>query len=180
MNTLGYAILGLISKEKMTGYDLSKVFNSTVADFWNANQSQIYPELKKLVQDELIQYEVIVQGEFLEKKVYSITKKGKSTLLKWLSEEEPPIPQSKDIFKLRIYFAEHLDKENLLQKLETRRQMCENLLERYQVKSLEYQNLEHIASTQLGDFLLLKGAIIQLKAQLSWLDESIHYIQSSQ
>ena len=55
MNILSYAILGLIDKERITGYDLTKRFNASVADFWSANQSQIYPELKKLVQPELVQ-----------------------------------------------------------------------------------------------------------------------------
>lgn len=177
MNTLGYAILGLINKQNITGYDLAKIFNDSVADFWNANQSQIYPELKKLVQAGLIQYEVLIQGEVLEKKLYSITEKGKKALEKWISEDEPPLPQSKDIFKLRIYFAEHLNKEQLLEKFKNRQIRCKNLLERYKIKISEYQDLEYIVPEKLGDFLLLKNAIKQLEAQISWIDESIIYIQ---
>ncbi len=178
MNTLGYAILGLINKQKITGYDLAKIFNDSVADFWNANQSQIYPELKKLVQAELIQYEVLVQGEVLEKKLYSITEKGKEVLEKWITEDEPPLSQNKDIFKLRIYFAEHLNKEQLLKKFKNRQVRCKTLLERYKIKISEYQDSENIASERLGDFLLLKNAIKQLEAQISWIDESIVYIQA--
>lgn len=37
VNILSYAILGLINKEKITGYDLTKIFNDSVADFWSAN-----------------------------------------------------------------------------------------------------------------------------------------------
>lgn len=32
----------------MTGYDLMKQFESTLCEFWSAKHSQIYPELKKL------------------------------------------------------------------------------------------------------------------------------------
>ena len=179
MNTLGYAILGLIDKQKITGYDLTKIFNDSVADFWNANQSQIYPELKKLVQAGLIQYEVQIQGEVLEKKLYSITEKGKTVLKEWMLEEEPPLPQSKDIFKLRVYFAEHLSQTEIIQKLKTRRQRCQTLLKRYMAKFAEYQ-AEPVSSEKLGDFLLLKGAIKQIEVQIVWLDESIVYINEHQ
>ncbi|MBP2656445.1 MAG: putative transcriptional regulator [Firmicutes bacterium] len=176
MNILGYAILGLIDKQNITGYDLTKIFNDSVADFWSANQSQIYPELKKLVQAGFIQYETVIQGKLLEKKLYSITGKGKEELKKWLLEDEPQLSQSKDIFKMRVYFAEHLSKEQLLIKFKARQEKCQNLLQRYRTKINEYQDLEHISPENFGDFILLKGAIKQLEAQISWLDESINYI----
>ena len=46
MGTLKYAILGLLNRKSMTGYDLSKEFETTLFEFWNAKHSQIYPELK--------------------------------------------------------------------------------------------------------------------------------------
>ena len=177
MNTLGYAILGLINKQNITGYDLTKIFNDSVADFWSANQSQIYPELKKLVQAGLIQYEIVIQGEVLEKKLYSITEKGKEELQLWISEDEPPLPQNKDIFKLRIYFAEHLSKEQLLKKLMRRQEKCENLLKRYRTKINEYQGIS-VAPEKLGDFILLKGAISHLESHISWIHESIIDIET--
>jgi DNA-binding PadR family transcriptional regulator len=177
MNILSYAILGLIDKGKITGYDLTKIFNDSVADFWSANQSQIYPELKKLVQSGLIEYEVVIQGEVLEKKLYSITAQGRAELKRWMLEDDPSLPQSKDIFKLRMYFAEHLSKEQLLEKLLSRQKKCNNLLKRYQAKFKEYQGMP-VTPEKLGDYLLLKGAIAQLEAQLVWLGESIDYINS--
>lgn len=176
MNTLGYAILGLIDKHKITGYDLTKIFNDSVADFWNAKQSQIYPELKKLVIAGFIEYEIVIQGEVLEKKLYSITKKGQEELEKWILEEEPSLPQNKDVFKLRIYFAEHLSQEQLLVKFRNQRKKYQDLLKRYTIKVEEYQE-GHIPSKKLGDFLLLKGAIAHLESHIAWLDESMVYIE---
>lgn len=177
MNVLSYAILGLVDKGKVTGYDLTKIFNDSVADFWSANQSQIYPELKKLVQAGLIEYEVVIQGKVLEKKVYSITPQGKAMLKRWILEDEPPLSQSKNIFKLRIYFAEHLSKEQLLEKLKKQQQRCDKLLKRYHIKISDYQD-KPVPNEKLGDYILLKGAMAQLEAQLVWLDESINYIKS--
>ena len=73
MGTLKYAILGLLNRNEMTGYELSKEFETTLFEFWNAKHSQIYPELKSLNAEGLIQYRVEITGNVLEKKVYTIT-----------------------------------------------------------------------------------------------------------
>ena len=41
MGTLKYAILGLLNRKNMTGYDLSKEFETTLFEFWNAKHSQM-------------------------------------------------------------------------------------------------------------------------------------------
>ena len=75
MRTLKYAILGLLMRKKMSGYDLNKEFNTALIEFWSAKHSQIYPELKKLLAEELVEYKVEISGDVLEKKIYSITEK---------------------------------------------------------------------------------------------------------
>ena len=56
MRTLKYAILGMLAQKPMTGYDLMQEFESTLNEFWSANHSQIYPELKKLTNEGSITY----------------------------------------------------------------------------------------------------------------------------
>ena len=46
MRTLKYAILGMLMQKSMTGYELMQQFESALCEFWTANHSQIYPELK--------------------------------------------------------------------------------------------------------------------------------------
>lgn len=81
MRTLKYAILGLINREPMTGYDITREFNSNnLANFWYAKHSQVYPELGRLMDEKLVTCEVVIQGEKLEKKLYSITPDGRAQL----------------------------------------------------------------------------------------------------
>ena len=55
MRTLKYAILGLINREPMTGYDITREFNSNnLANFWYAKHSQVYPELGRLMDEKLV------------------------------------------------------------------------------------------------------------------------------
>lgn len=96
MRTLKYAILGLINRNPMTGYDLTREFNSNhLANFWYAKHSQVYPELSRLMEEELVTCEVVIQGEKMEKKLYSITEKGRQELLHWLMEDDPLGPTPK-------------------------------------------------------------------------------------
>ena len=73
MRTLKYAILGLISRMPMTGYDITGEFNNNqLANFWYAKHSQVYPELGRLVDEGLLTCQVVIQGEKMEKKLYTI------------------------------------------------------------------------------------------------------------
>ena len=43
MRTLKYAILGLINRKPITGYDITKEFNNSLVNFWYAKHRQNYP-----------------------------------------------------------------------------------------------------------------------------------------
>ena len=61
MRNLKYAILGLVNRKPMTGYDIKKAFEDrALTSFWHAEHSQIYPELKKLVNEGMIRYDTSV------------------------------------------------------------------------------------------------------------------------
>ena len=49
--SLRYALLALLTVEPMTGYDLSKRFESSVAYVLHAPDLQIYPELRRMERD---------------------------------------------------------------------------------------------------------------------------------
>ncbi len=66
-NKLKFIILGLLSENELTGYDITKAFDSDIGEFWSANHSQIYPLLKRLEDNQLITHRLTITGEKLEK-----------------------------------------------------------------------------------------------------------------
>lgn len=46
--SLSHVILGWLSYERMTGYDLNGAIEISTQHFWSTSQSQIYRTLKKL------------------------------------------------------------------------------------------------------------------------------------
>lgn len=179
MRTLKYAILGLINRNPLTGYDITKAFNEGLVEFWYAKHSQIYPELKKLTDEGLISYETVIQGEKLEKKLYTITEKGRKSLQKWLAKDDPLEPTPKDIFRLKAYFCDEMDADTLLNQFQSalhkhseRLEYLENCME----KLLKTKDISKVSSPSFGDYIVLNGAIMREKNYIDWLNDCIKKI----
>lgn len=176
MRTLKYAILGLVNRNPLTGYDITKTFNEGLVEFWYAKHSQIYPELKKLTDEGLISYETVIQGEKLEKKLYTITEKGKKSLQKWLVKDEALEPTPKDIFRLKAYFCDEMDNTTLLKQFESAlNKHSERLeyLESSMEELLKNKDVSKVSSPNFGDYIVLNGAIMREKNYIDWLNDCI-------
>jgi len=102
MTTLGYAILGLLSREDLSGYDLTGRMKGRVGYFWSARHSQIYPELARLEEGGYVTHSVVEQQERPDKKVYEITAEGLEALKAWVVQPPAPRP-SRDELVLKAY-----------------------------------------------------------------------------
>ncbi|MGR5915082.1 PadR family transcriptional regulator [Bacillus pacificus] len=71
-------------QKEQTGYDLYHTFQEQLIYFWNSSHSQVYKELSKMEQDNLVTFEYIYQEGSPNKKIYSLTKEGKRLLLNGL------------------------------------------------------------------------------------------------
>ena len=90
MTTLGYAILGLLSREDLSGYDLTQRMAGRVGYFWSAKHSQIYPELARLEDGGYVTHSVVEQRERPDKKVYEITPAGRAVRQGWWTGAPKP------------------------------------------------------------------------------------------
>lgn len=98
--SLRHALLAILTAEPMTGYDLVKYFDGTVAYVWSAPHSQIYPELRRMERDGLVDVDVVPRGERAEKRVYVINDTGITELKDWLSKIAGYQPE-RDPYRLR-------------------------------------------------------------------------------
>ena len=72
-NTTAYILLGLLSHEPASGYDLKKKIDLMISQFWEVGYGQLYPTLRTLQQ----------QGP--ARTVYTITPAGRQKLAGWLA-----------------------------------------------------------------------------------------------
>ncbi|MFD7164999.1 PadR family transcriptional regulator [Streptomyces violascens] len=102
--SLRHAVLGLLTNRPASGYDLMKLFETSLAHVWPATQSQVYGELGKLADSGLV--EVSAEGP-RGRKEYAITEAGRSELHRWLTEVEPVRTRRSDSL-LRVFFLGEL------------------------------------------------------------------------
>jgi DNA-binding PadR family transcriptional regulator len=70
----------------MSGYDIKKFYEQTVAGFWSESYGQIYPILKRLTEEELTTRSVQKQEGKPDRHIYALTEKGRKGLQRWLVE----------------------------------------------------------------------------------------------
>ena len=163
---LKHAILGLLSFEPMSGYDLGRAFANVVDHFWHADQSQIYRTLNRLAESGAITTTVIPQDGKPDRKVHSLTEVGRAELNEWLAS---PLEaeESKEPFLARIFFAGTL----------TATQVCELLEERERRVSQFIEALDAVPASA-ADFAgtlrvaSLRNGLAHARAELSWLQET--------
>ena len=100
-----HVILGLLSIEPMTGYELAQNIKISVDSLWAATHSQIYPALRRLEDEQLVSSKSDVRGQSLQRTVYSITPAGEQEFIHWLSLPIQYLP-FRDPFK---FWASYLD-----------------------------------------------------------------------
>ncbi len=115
--SLKHALLGFINYGPMTGYELKKFFDTSVAHFWNAELSQIYPALKAMESEGLVEMKVEVQDDRPNRKVYSITESGRRELVDWLAKPADR-DQVREPILIKVFFGSSLSKQELISVLQ--------------------------------------------------------------
>jgi len=105
-------ILGLLSHEPMTGYEIKKRMDTSLKFFWGASYGSIYPTLNGLVQEGMVtKLETKENGR--DKFIYTITVKGLTHLKEWLK-----LPVEKDEMRyetlLKLFFGNEVGAEETL------------------------------------------------------------------
>lgn len=103
-------LLGFLSRQPLTGYELKKRFSISFSFFSGASYGSIYPALKKMTREGLVTQQIAIQDGAPNRKVYSITAAGKKAFLEALAAPfhwEMP----KNAFLTRLFFFAHLSLE---------------------------------------------------------------------
>lgn len=106
--SLRHGILGLLGYTPMAGYDLMKVFNSSLKYFWSAQASQIYRELDGMSAEGLIRTEEERQRGKTTKTLFVPTKKGEAEFDRWLREGKVEPARTRNHFLLRLFFQSRI------------------------------------------------------------------------
>ena len=160
--SIQYAILGLLSRQPLTGYDLKKLFAEAETLYWSGNNNQIYRTLVKLHKANLVTQEVHHQEDAPARKVYTITTVGQEALLAWL-QTPPELPQVRNHFMLQLTWADQLDDADL-----------DNLLAHYEeelrVKQMMIREQHQRDQSRTGNRATSRSPLLAARITERWLD----------
>jgi DNA-binding PadR family transcriptional regulator len=112
LTTTSHAILGLLSLQPWTTYELAQQMQRALGQFWPRAESKLYEEPKKLVAHGYATATVEHIGK-RPRTVYAITPAGRNALRAWMPEPSAgPVIEFEGL--VRVFFAEHGTKADLL------------------------------------------------------------------
>lgn len=183
--SLEHALLGFLNYCPLTGYDLKKVFDSSVRHFWPADQSQIYRSLSRLSENGWATVEVLPQENRPDRKVFHITDPGREELKKWLIG---PIPLEVDRSAplIQVFFAGLLDDEFAINYFKAGASMMRDVLNAYRgiPENLYQRIMKEIPGIEnLGErdqffwLLTLESGINNMRSSLEWMESVIERLE---
>lgn len=170
--SLRHAILGFLAHGPLTGYDLRKAMDTSVAHFWPADQAQIYKTLSRLVQDGLVEVDVVEQNGRPNRREHRVLPPGLAELDAWLAAPMEYSP-SREPFLLKIFFAGRLGPDRARRVLEERAAEAAELL-------AELSAIQQATSAALADAAPagVGGLALEQRLRLATLDNGIHHAEA--
>ena len=119
LSPTAYVILGMLSGEARSGYEIKALVDESVRFFWSASYGQIYPELKRLSEAGLVEGADAPRGA-RKRTVYAITADGEAELLDWL-RRPPETTEMREEGLLKLFFSGVLPAEEAVETLRAMR-----------------------------------------------------------
>jgi len=175
-NTLGYAILQLLERAPLSGYDVKKQFASSLGYGWYAHDSQIYPQLKQLERLGFVLSHVEASSAGPERRVYAITDSGRAALAGWLQSPVDDSRQKSELM-LRVWSQDLIPPDAFKTMLaDVERQTRAHLRRMLSIRQkllARYGPPEVAANPQIvGTMLCLEHDIQLARAKLTWLERA--------
>jgi PadR family transcriptional regulator AphA len=155
-------ILGMLALGKQSGYDIKQFVDKSTRHFWAASYGQIYPELKRLEELDLVRGRPEPTGG-RARMVYELTDTGRDALQSWLRSDEEPLYELRDEGMLKLFFSDALP--------ERRIENIRAIRERQQRKLAQLRAIEpHASEGPQGPYMTLKLGIGYTQWLIDWCE----------
>jgi DNA-binding PadR family transcriptional regulator len=116
-NRTRYVVLGMLTTRPLTGYGLRKAIEGSVGHFWQESYGQLYPTLRRLAEEGLVEARATRGGPGRGGATYRITERGRAVLASWVAL--PPVlePERNELL-LKVFFAGSVPPEVTLRNLD--------------------------------------------------------------
>lgn len=118
--SIRYLVLGLITQQPMSGYDIKRFLKSLSWLVGSPSFGSLYPTLHALREEGLVTVEVASRQDKPPRKIYTITDAGKQALRGWMDQ---PVAAEASLrtFVMRLILSGNLSYTGLIAHLQQRR-----------------------------------------------------------
>lgn len=159
--------LGVLSMGKASGYDIGKQLEQTFGNFIDVASSGVYPALKALYEEGMVEFEKVEQDNLPNKKVYELTEAGRSTFQEALSQL-PPRHKIRSQFILLMFFADLLTPKRLREVIDERMEE----LRSWTLMTKGWLDGELSARGSAGQQFIARYALEVMETEIRFLEEN--------
>lgn len=163
-----YAMLGILAEKDLHGYELKSSFDEKVGEFWSLNYGQIYTTLDRLEKEELVTYDRQTQDRRPDRKIFSITKKGRKELDEWLATPVNRVRALRDEFFIKLVFMDKNNTAPVLDLIEKQKALYLKQMNRLTHQKVELKKKPRAADS-LTTELLMDAGLFHAEADIKWL-----------
>lgn len=163
VTTLDYIIIGLIQEKPLTGYRIRKTFEDTALGNFGGSPGSIYPALKRLTSNHLIEKEPISSSQKFQ---FKITETGSHLLKNWLEKvpDDEEIRKGIDLLVLKFAFMDPLlNKEQKLAYLNVMKVKVQHY-----IHELEAYFEQEKGSMPINGRLAFQHGLLSYNSTLTW------------
>ncbi|MET8569491.1 PadR family transcriptional regulator [Streptomyces sp. NPDC004783] len=180
--SLKYAVLAALLEGEASGYELSKVFDVSLANFWPATPQQLYRELDRLAGDGLIEARTVPQERRPTKRVFSLTQAGREQLSAFATEPTRRPAALRDEFLIKMQAMDGVGPEEVRALVEERRSWALGKLARYErVREglLDGRTEEEYlrGADRVGPYLTLAAGITYEQESVRWCERVLTVLE---
>lgn len=168
-----WAILGMLTFGAKSGYDLSKMVTKSIGHFFSPAKSQIYSELRRLVDLGFADVEHVNQTVRPNKRLYSITPEGRRELKTWLETSEVEPESIKSPFLLKMFFGALISREVLISQVKQAHEQAQEELQALEAVQAQIKDQPEF----LYPNLVLRFGLAHNRASVSWTAQVLEELE---
>jgi PadR family transcriptional regulator, regulatory protein AphA len=130
----------MIALGRQTGYDIKQLVDKSTRHFWAASYGQIYPELRRLEEQGLVQGQPEPRGG-RARTVYELTPEWKVALHEWLVPSGDPTFEVRDEGMLKLFFSDLGSAEQRIENLRAMRESHQRTLAQLQMLAAKAEQM---------------------------------------
>ena len=169
---LAHAMLTVLSRKPLSGYDLAKTFKTSIGFFWHASPQQIYAELRRLEAKKLISGKRQSQDRYPDKIIWSITAAGQRELSSFVAANSKPA-SIKDDLSVKIYALDMENIDEIRGQLLERQRFHEERLVLFRKIEKNIEKERQGNPEAIGRYIGLRSGMLYEQSRIDWCKEAI-------